>query len=76
MASKRKVGYKCRIAVVLTLLLASIAALVAVAVIQDAWASQEYTIEVNTHTNTQKHALPCLMICRSNTGRLSHELPL
>lgn len=52
MASKRQMGYKCRIAGVVLLLLASIAALVAVAVIQDAWASKEYTQEVNTHTHT------------------------
>ena len=57
MASKRQMGYKCRIAGVMILLLASIAALVAVAVIQDAWAFQEYTLEVNktpTHTHTHK----------------------
>ncbi|XP_037639389.1 ectonucleoside triphosphate diphosphohydrolase 3 isoform X1 [Sebastes umbrosus] len=45
MASKRKVGYKCRIAGVLLLLLASIAALVAVAVIQDTWGSKLYSSE-------------------------------
>ncbi|XP_074538766.1 ectonucleoside triphosphate diphosphohydrolase 3 [Halichoeres trimaculatus] len=45
MGSKRQMGYKCRIAVVLLLLLASIAALVAVAVIQDTWGTKEYTIE-------------------------------
>ncbi|XP_041650312.1 ectonucleoside triphosphate diphosphohydrolase 3 [Cheilinus undulatus] len=45
MASKQPLGYKCRIAGVLLLLLASIAALVAVAVIQDTWATKEYTIE-------------------------------
>ncbi|XP_042346574.1 ectonucleoside triphosphate diphosphohydrolase 3 [Plectropomus leopardus] len=45
MASKRKTGYKCRIAGVLLLLLASIAALIAVAVIQDTWRSKEYTLE-------------------------------
>ncbi|XP_056900626.1 ectonucleoside triphosphate diphosphohydrolase 3 isoform X2 [Takifugu flavidus] len=45
MASKRQMGYKCRIAGVMLLLLASIAALVAVAVIQDSWASKEYTLE-------------------------------
>lgn len=38
-------GYKCRIAVVLLLLLASIAALVAVGVIQDTWGTKEYTME-------------------------------
>uniref|UniRef100_A0A3Q4GNT1 Ectonucleoside triphosphate diphosphohydrolase 3 n=1 Tax=Neolamprologus brichardi TaxID=32507 RepID=A0A3Q4GNT1_NEOBR len=37
MASKHKMGYKCRIAGVMLLLLTSIAALVAVAVIQDTW---------------------------------------
>lgn len=36
-------GYKCRIAAVVLLLLASIAALVAVAVIQDTWALKTYT---------------------------------
>ncbi|XP_070768091.1 ectonucleoside triphosphate diphosphohydrolase 3 [Enoplosus armatus] len=45
MASKRQMGYKCRIAGVLFLLLASIAALVAVAIIQDTWRSKEYTLE-------------------------------
>ncbi|XP_071325314.1 ectonucleoside triphosphate diphosphohydrolase 3 [Trachinotus anak] len=45
MASKRKVGYKCRIAGVVLLLLASIAALVAVIVIQDTWGSTEYSSE-------------------------------
>ncbi|TKS81795.1 Ectonucleoside triphosphate diphosphohydrolase 3 [Collichthys lucidus] len=45
MASKQPMGYKCRIAVVLLVLLASIAALVAVAVIQDTWSSKEYSIE-------------------------------
>ncbi|KAG8010231.1 Ectonucleoside triphosphate diphosphohydrolase 3, partial [Nibea albiflora] len=45
MASKQPMGYKCRIAVVLLVLLASIAGLVAVAVIQDAWSSKEYSIE-------------------------------
>ncbi|KAL6108911.1 entpd3 [Pungitius sinensis] len=45
MASKRQVGYKCRIAGVLLLLLASIAALVAVVVIQDTWASKKYSFE-------------------------------
>lgn len=38
-------GYKCRIAGVVLLLLASIAALVAVAVIQDAWSTKEYSLE-------------------------------
>ncbi|XP_024917670.1 ectonucleoside triphosphate diphosphohydrolase 3 isoform X3 [Cynoglossus semilaevis] len=45
MASGRKMGYKFRIAGVFLLLLASIAALVAVAIIQDTWAFNEYTIE-------------------------------
>ncbi|XP_039972762.1 ectonucleoside triphosphate diphosphohydrolase 3 [Xiphias gladius] len=45
MASKRQMGYKCRIAVVLLLLLASIAALVAVAIIQDTWRFKEYSLE-------------------------------
>ncbi|XP_061145775.1 ectonucleoside triphosphate diphosphohydrolase 3 isoform X1 [Syngnathus typhle] len=45
MASKRKVGYKCRIATVLFLLLASIAGLITVAVIQSNWGSKEYGTE-------------------------------
>uniref|UniRef100_UPI0037E8D635 ectonucleoside triphosphate diphosphohydrolase 3 n=1 Tax=Semicossyphus pulcher TaxID=241346 RepID=UPI0037E8D635 len=45
MASKRPMGYKCRIAAVVLLLLGSIAALVAVAVIQDTWGTKEYTFE-------------------------------
>ncbi|KAG7475878.1 ectonucleoside triphosphate diphosphohydrolase 3 [Solea senegalensis] len=45
MASKKKIGFKCRIAVVLLLLLGSIAALVAVAVIQDIWSVKEYGLE-------------------------------
>ncbi|XP_045902027.1 ectonucleoside triphosphate diphosphohydrolase 3 isoform X2 [Micropterus dolomieu] len=45
MASKQQMGYKCRVAGVLLLLLASIAALVAVAIIQDTWRSKEYTSE-------------------------------
>lgn len=60
MATKRQTGYKCRIAVVITLLLASIAALVAVAVIQNSWASTEYTLEVNTHKHT--HALETMQM--------------
>ncbi|XP_036931147.1 ectonucleoside triphosphate diphosphohydrolase 3-like [Acanthopagrus latus] len=38
-------GYKCRIAGVLLLLLTSIAALIAVAVIQDTWRFKEYSLE-------------------------------
>lgn len=38
-------GCKCRVAIVLFLLLASVAALIAVAVIQDTWGSQEYGLE-------------------------------
>ncbi|XP_069549273.1 ectonucleoside triphosphate diphosphohydrolase 3 [Brachyistius frenatus] len=38
-------GYKCRIVGVLLLLLASIAALIAVAVIQDTWSTKEYSLE-------------------------------
>ncbi|XP_019946784.1 ectonucleoside triphosphate diphosphohydrolase 3 [Paralichthys olivaceus] len=38
-------AYKCRIAGVLLLLLASIAALIAVAIIQDTWAFKEYSLE-------------------------------
>ncbi|XP_034730795.1 ectonucleoside triphosphate diphosphohydrolase 3 [Etheostoma cragini] len=45
MASKQKTCYKCCIAGVLLLFLASIAALVAVAVIQDTWRSKEYSLE-------------------------------
>ncbi|KAM6910626.1 ectonucleoside triphosphate diphosphohydrolase 3 [Xenentodon cancila] len=45
MGAKKKMGFKCRIVVVLLLLLASIAALVTVAVIQDTWISQEYSLE-------------------------------
>ncbi|KAM9310201.1 ectonucleoside triphosphate diphosphohydrolase 3 [Pholidichthys leucotaenia] len=45
MASKQKMGYKCRIAAVFLLLLASIAALVAVAVIQDSWRYKRYSKE-------------------------------
>ncbi|XP_068452421.1 ectonucleoside triphosphate diphosphohydrolase 3 [Clinocottus analis] len=45
MASKRQMGYKCRIAGVLLLLLGSIAALVAVVVIQDTWTFKEYNLE-------------------------------
>lgn len=46
MGSKQKIGYKCRVAGVFFLLLASIAALVAVAVIQDRWRFKEYNEEV------------------------------
>ncbi|XP_056301218.1 ectonucleoside triphosphate diphosphohydrolase 3-like [Pseudoliparis swirei] len=45
MASKRPMGSTCRVAGVLLLLLASIAALVAVAVIQDTWRFKEYGLE-------------------------------
>ncbi|XP_026150151.1 ectonucleoside triphosphate diphosphohydrolase 3 [Mastacembelus armatus] len=45
MVSKRKVGYKCRITGIVLLLLASIAALVAVAVIQDTWRFKKYSSE-------------------------------
>ncbi|XP_057690393.1 ectonucleoside triphosphate diphosphohydrolase 3 isoform X2 [Corythoichthys intestinalis] len=45
MASTRKVGYKCRIATVLLILLGSIAGLIAVAVIQGHWRSKEYSLE-------------------------------
>lgn len=45
MASKHKMGYKCRIAGVMLLLLTSIAALIAVAVIQDTWRFLEYSKE-------------------------------
>lgn len=54
MTSKRQTGYKCRIAIVVLLLLGSIAALVTVAVIQDSWASKEYSNEVNAHTQIPK----------------------
>lgn len=52
MGSKKKMGYKCRIAGVMLLLIGSIAALVAVAVIQDKLTVKEYGIEVKTHTYT------------------------
>lgn len=42
-------GYKCRIAGVMLLLLTSIAALIAVAVIQDTWRFLEYSKEVSEH---------------------------
>ncbi|XP_047455437.1 ectonucleoside triphosphate diphosphohydrolase 3 isoform X2 [Mugil cephalus] len=45
MTSTKKLGYKSRIAGVLLLLLISIAALVAVAVIQDTWGANKYTTE-------------------------------
>ncbi|XP_040899851.1 ectonucleoside triphosphate diphosphohydrolase 3 [Toxotes jaculatrix] len=45
MASKQRMGYRCCIAGVVLLLLASIAALIAVAVIQDTWALKEYSVE-------------------------------
>jgi len=54
MASKRPMGSTCRVAGVLLLLLASIAALVAVAVIQDTWRFKEYGLEVNTYMHTQR----------------------
>lgn len=49
-------GYKCRIAGVFLLLLASVAALVAVAVIQDTWRFKEYSEEV-------KATRPVELIC-------------
>lgn len=75
MASKRQMGYKCRIAGVMIFLLASIAALVAVAVIQDAWASKEYTLEVNkTHTHTHAHTQDALDAnVRVKYRKFSHE---
>ncbi|XP_033837563.1 ectonucleoside triphosphate diphosphohydrolase 3 [Periophthalmus magnuspinnatus] len=45
MASKEAAGYKCRIALVLFLLLGSIAALIAVAVIQNKWSFTSYSME-------------------------------
>ncbi|KAK7887182.1 hypothetical protein WMY93_026803 [Mugilogobius chulae] len=45
MASKESTGYKCRIALVLFLLLGSIAALITVAVIQDKWSFRSYSME-------------------------------
>ncbi|KAM7382605.1 hypothetical protein PAMP_002329 [Pampus punctatissimus] len=45
MASKGQIGYKCRIAAVVLLLLASIAAVIAVAVIQDTWRYKKYSLE-------------------------------
>lgn len=62
MASKRQTGYKCRIAIVVLLLLASIAALVTVAVIQDSWASPEYSNEVNAHTQIPK--IECISLSK------------
>uniref|UniRef100_A0A8C6URD9 Ectonucleoside triphosphate diphosphohydrolase 3 n=1 Tax=Neogobius melanostomus TaxID=47308 RepID=A0A8C6URD9_9GOBI len=51
MASKEPTGYRCRIALVLLILLGSIAALIAVAVIQDTWSfisySKEYGIVID-----------------------------
>lgn len=46
-------GYKCRIAGVMLLLLTSIAALIAVAVIQDTWRFLEYSKEVSISTILQ-----------------------
>lgn len=60
MAPKKKVGYKCRIAGVIFLLLAGIAALVAVAVIQKTLKSQEYGLEVNTHTIISTDHFGCI----------------
>ena len=70
MASKqetdgRQMGYKCRIAGVLLLLLTSIAALIAVAVIQDTWRFKEYSLEVNTYTYVNLEGLLCG--CRSSS---------
>lgn len=65
MASGRKMGYKFRIAGVFLLLLASIAALVAVAIIQDTWAFNEYTIEVNKHTLAFLCCLPTLYLLKT-----------
>lgn len=45
MSSKKPTGYKCRIAVVVLLLLGSIAALIAVALIQDKWSFRTYSLE-------------------------------
>ncbi|KAM8825979.1 ectonucleoside triphosphate diphosphohydrolase 3 isoform 1-T3 [Synchiropus picturatus] len=45
MASKQPLGFKCRFFVVVLLLLASIAALVTIAVIQHKWSEQEYGLE-------------------------------
>ncbi|XP_061772216.1 ectonucleoside triphosphate diphosphohydrolase 3 isoform X2 [Nerophis ophidion] len=45
MASKGKMGYKCRIAAVLLLLLTSIAALIAVAIIQSKWRFSQYSLK-------------------------------
>lgn len=56
MGSKKQTGYMCRVALVVLLLLCSIAALVAVAVIQDSWAAKEYGTEVNTHMHAHVHA--------------------
>lgn len=48
-------AYKCRIAGVLFLLLASIAALVAVAIIQETWKSKEYGLEVSKYMHKDAH---------------------
>lgn len=61
MASKTKVGYKCRIAGVVFLLLAGIAALVTVAVIQNTLKSQEYGLEVTTHTGMSTELCGCML---------------
>ncbi|KAG7229410.1 hypothetical protein INR49_012801 [Caranx melampygus] len=45
MGSKDNVDYSCRIAGVILLLLTSIAALIAVAIIQDTWGVKEYSLE-------------------------------
>lgn len=61
MASQKKMGYKCRIAGVMLLLLGSIAALVVVAVIQDKLKVEEYGSEVNIHTKT--HTQTSMLLC-------------
>lgn len=54
MSSKKPTGYKCRIAVVVLLLLGSIAALIAVALIQDKWSFRTYSLEVRFSANYWK----------------------
>ena len=61
----RQMGYKRRIAGVLLLLLASIAALISVAVIQDTWRFKEYSLQVNTYTYLNLEEMLCG--CRSSS---------
>lgn len=47
-------GSSCRIAGVILLLLISIAALIAIGLIQDTWGVKEYSLEVSTHMYVHK----------------------